>query len=374
MSHRSSSKKDPQHPHIWMLAVAVFVMALSFFQFPAVQTSAAGLNFSFLKGFSFFRIDFSQLFNSELFLKHSTSLMNQRDLDCTEISEACKREYRRCLGTLKDADQYADVALQRARNGCIYSCAGEPEPCFGLDLETALNPPPPPPPVFTCNGPQGRSCLASNGQSGTQMATSCDSSTGQWNFGECEISIQTCSPESEPFCSDGYVGSYVCENGIWVNRCKVAIPCTFSYTPWSECERTGFSTCYRRRITIDEEPPNCNWPPPIISEACSCPNYGPCGKEPDPNYRVCEQHMGLGMRYGKEILTCNTNTKQWVYRVCNSYPATQPKCTSFTYTDWSACGSDGKGGYYQSRKVVDSDPYGCFYYTEDVEIIQSCEL
>ncbi|MBD3281232.1 hypothetical protein GF391_00610 [Candidatus Uhrbacteria bacterium] len=337
---------------------------------PSRQASALTLGFGQMfqlttpKTMTFVKkIQFSQKFaqlismNKLANIRFSPKMFRVNLGNCEEAVKACQQEFDACVGNIDQFDQAGYELLEKAKIKCQNSCEPPVQTCFGLyDDADSLNPPPPEPKPKQCEGPQTRSCMTADGVKGTQIADSCNTKTGEWNFGECKPSTpilppknicfekhgsgyRTCTtptgapgeqfasycdtvkeewvwqecvalePEcqgAQPSCPSGYSGSYVCQNGQWVNQCQ---------------------------------PPQSN-----------CP-------ELDPDWRVCQMPPdGLGVgRWGREYADyCNENTGEWVWKPCNVYKNLQPECTSFTYSEWGTC-SNGN----QYRTIESREPYGC---------------
>jgi hypothetical protein len=300
----------------------------------------------------------------------------------------CAHEYERCRGLIDQFDDTMEHLLLTAKNVCIYSGESPQEECFGLDIEipeedNTSNVVIIETPQLQCTGPHSRACTDPDGHSGTQIAVSCNTGTGEWNFDECVVTKpsvniclekhgtgyrlctasngksgeqyasycntateqwvwKTCIPfetepqceGTQPSCPSGYTGSYYCSNGTWVNGCKAPPPPSCQGAP-PLCQEgyTGGYSCI-----------NGNW----VSQ---CQKVETCPVQ-EPDWRVCIMSDG---RYGREYTDyCNETTKEWAWRTCNVYINLQPTCTSFTYTDWNTCSSGNQG-----RTVVTRAPYGC---------------
>ncbi|MFZ6015712.1 MAG: hypothetical protein ACOYUZ_05155 [Patescibacteria group bacterium] len=323
------------------------------------------------------------------------SLMIKSFKNCSEISGLCEQEYLKCRGLISSFDQDSDEILLKAKNACIYSCEGAPDHCFGLDLaqgkiakpETYTPPQQAPKPEpKTCAGPSERDCTTATGAPGTQTAASCDTTTGNWSFGECKatFNFKTCSgPTTRSCVIDGVPGTQkasVCDpySGEYVwGQCLVQTNyCTsYTYSAWSACkdgkqtrsitssspagciplDATTSQSC---EVVCETKQPQC---PAGYSGSYVCQNgewvnkcQAPSSKCPklQQDWRVCVMSDG---RYGREYTDyCNESTGEWVWRVCNVYPNLQPECTAFTYTDWTKC-----SGGSQGRTILTRSPYGC---------------
>ncbi len=332
-----------------------------------------------LSGLSFFKkIQFSQNFSKIMLaenlttIRFSPKLFRVNLMECEEAVNLCQQEFDACVGNIDQFDQAGYELLEKAKIQCQNSCKAPEKECFGIYENLEEPAPPPPPPPKQCTGDQTRACTTSLGTPGTQTAVSCNTATGEWNFGDCEPSTPTvgvptnpciekygpgsnyrtcttaagqpgeqhasyCDTTTEewvwqecvalqvecqgsaPACPSGYSGSYICQNGQWVNQCQ---------------------------------PPQSN-----------CPNL-------ESDWRVCQMPPdGLGVgRWGREYIDyCNESTGEWVWRPCNVYPNLQPTCTSFTYSDWSECSNN-----MQYRTIASREPYGCAGGNPVTS--QSCEL
>lgn len=309
------------------------------------------------------KIQFSQKFaqlvsmNKLANIRFSPKVFRVNLGNCEEAVKACQQEFDACVGNIDQFDQAGYELLEKAKIKCQNSCEPPTQTCFGLyDDADSLNPPPPESKPKQCDGPQSRACIADDGIKGTQIANSCNTKTGEWNFGECVPNTPLTPPKNicfekhgpgyrkcttaggapgeqyasycnttkeewvwkecvalepecqgtQPSCPAGYSGGYVCQNGQWVNQCQ---------------------------------PPQTN-----------CP-------ELESDWRVCQKPpsgMGVG-RWGREYTDyCNEQTGEWVWKTCNIYINLQPECTSFTYSEWGTC-SNGK----QYRTIESREPYGC---------------
>lgn len=338
------------------------------FNFPPGIKTAHALTFNFGQLFQLTtapstislikKIQFSQNFSQLIVAKKLVNIRFSPKVfrlnlgECEEAVQACEDEFNACVGNLDQFDQAGYELLEKAKIQCQNSCEAPTKSCFGIyeELEDETPAPVSPPPK-ECTGPQTQSCTTAEGRPGTQTANSCNTTTGEWNFDECKVSVMVEPPTNpclakygpgyrecttatgapgeqyasycdtateewvwkectalpqqcqgtKPSCPTGYTGSYVCENNQWVNQC---------------------------------EPPQSN-----------CPAQ-------EPDWRVCVMSDG---RYGREYTDyCNESTGEWVWRPCNVYINLQPTCTSFTYTDWSTCSSGS-----QSRTILTREPYGC---------------
>ena len=359
-----------------ILGAALSFITISSFVFSSHTMEAKAL--TFIPTFKPFIFNIQALKLKGIFsFGFNKGLMSKRLVGCTEISAACEHEYQSCRGGLDFFDQDNHELLLQAKNACIYSCDSPPEKCFGLDInpteevpQTYFKVPYIPIPDILCTGPAKKACNTATGLSGTQTARSCDTTTGEWNFGVCiaEVIIPPPTPQcqgAQPACPSGYSGSYVCSNGNWLNQCVAPPPpqcspnqpqCSPGYLGNYVCQNGNWiNYCYL---------PSCSGNAPTCpagqtgfyvcqngawvsqcQQGSSCPAL-------DPDYKVCIMADG---RYGREYADhCNETTGDWVYRPCNVYINLQPTCTSFTYTPWSSC-SSGE----QSRTIVTRAPYGC---------------
>ncbi len=359
-----------------------------------------------------FKIDFSILQDIKLFqqkYQFNTLALKKTSASCEESSAVCEHEYRRCLGLVKYNDQESSEILFRLKNACINSCS-EPEECFGLDLSTGRVPLATKSGAYSspaCSGAQTMTCQTTEGLAGTKEAVTCNALTGQWNFGvctpnpvqECEgpdtrscstvlglpgtqhgtcntatgqyewgscisgLQILTCDGVA-PSCPAGYLGSYTCSGGEWVNNCiAVQVQCS-SNQPQCPVGYAGNYTCQNGQWINNCYLPTCSGTAPSCPAGYTgfyvcqngqwvnqCQQASTCPVQ-DPDWRVCVMADG---RWGREYTDyCNESTGQWVWRPCNVYPALQPVCTSFTYSEWNACSMGTQG-----RTILTRAPYGC---------------
>ena len=214
----------------FVLGLAVSLLVTSVFAFRSHVPQANAL--TFIPTFKPFIFNIQALKLKGIFsFGFNKGLMSKRLVGCTEIAAACEHEYQSCRGGLDFFDQDNHELLLQAKNACIYSCDSPPEKCFGLDInpteevpQTYFKVPYIPIPDILCTGPAKKACTTATGLPGTQSARSCDTTTGEWNFGICiaEVIIPPPTPQcqgTQPACPSGYSGSYVCSNGQWVNQC-----------------------------------------------------------------------------------------------------------------------------------------------------------
>lgn len=90
----------------------------------------------------------------------------------------------------------------------------------------------------TCLGTKKQDCMDNAGLSGTRSAISCNTATGEWNWGEC-VATATAVPcaGTAPSCPAGWTGSYVCKQN--------AIATALTYSWVDNCIPPGTDYCYR---------------------------------------------------------------------------------------------------------------------------------
>jgi len=334
--------KNPIRLKLLIVALAIFVCL-------AVIKSKEASAYTFYP--TFFRLQQFSFNISKLKLTgivrigFNTALLASRISESPKVYGDCEHEYERCVGYIDQFDDSMEYLLLQAKNACVYSGESPKEKCFGLDIEA---PEPedvtepfviPEPKPIQCTGPETRSCTTVTGLPGIQKARSCDTTTGEWNFGLCVAEFIPPPPPppapqcnaDQPQCAVGYSGNYLCQNGQWVNNCY--LPTCQGSAPTCQAGYTGIYVCQ-----------NSQWVSQC-QKVSSCPVM-------DPDWRVCVMSDG---RWGREYTSyCNESTGQWVWKSCNVYPALQPVCTSFTYSEWDACSMGTQG-----RTILTRAPYGC---------------
>lgn len=212
------------------------------------------------------------------------------------------------------------------------------------------------------NGTQTRTTTSSspNGCSGgnpvlTQSCTyipTCtvnDYSCGDWN--SCSVSgnqTRICNKTSN------------CEGGAQMP--EISQSCTYTpptcnswtYSDWSSCSSDGNQT----RSVISSSPNSCTGGSPVLSQSCtytppvpscttadwSCSNWGTCSYWNNTQTRTCTKNAN-----------CQGGISSPATSQSCAYVAPIPSCTSFNYSSWSQCTSDGK----QTRNVTSKYPYNC---------------
>ncbi len=124
--------------------------------------------------------------------------------------------------------------------------------------------------------------------------------------------------------------------------------CSFDYSVWSSCPATGQQT----RTVLLTYPTGCTEGTPVLSQSCV--------------YTNTTANPTTSGTTNTTTTTTTTNTINTTNTASTINVASS--CTSFTYSDWSSCQTDGT----QTRTVVSSLPNGCTGGSPTLK--QSCSL
>lgn len=157
--------------------------------------------------------------------------------------------------------------------------------------------------------------------------------------------IQTRTWERAGLCSGG-----VSHPATETVSCTYTVPtCTsFTYSDWSACSSYGIQT---RTVAISS-PSGCTGGNPITTQSCT-----PTCTDSNWTYSLSPStcpSTSVQTKTWTKVGTCSGGVSHLASEVVScTYVA--PTCTSFTYSDWSACSSSGT----QTRSIIYSYPSGC---------------
>jgi hypothetical protein len=176
-----------------------------------------------------------------------------------------------------------------------------------------------------------------------QKRNNCVWSNGGWNSSMCTC---TCPINYQPQ-----------ETG----SCLYVRPATtclyFTYSSWSSCQSDGTKT----RTVLSSYPTGCTGGNPSLNESCT---YVPptttipaCTSFTYSDWSDCKTDGTKTRTVLSSYPTGCTGGTPSLNESCTYVPPTTtiPACTSFTYSDWSDCKTDGT----KTRTVLSSYPTGC---------------
>ncbi len=202
----------------------------------------------------------------------------------------------------------------------------------------------------------------------------CVSSRGKWSASSC---VCTC-PTGYHFEGTGclYTTATNTTTNTSITTTTVSACNFFSYSDWSSCQTDGTKT----RTVLYSYPSGCTGGSPVLSQTCTyvvpvtiCDSSRPYLNQMNQdnclnsagtwNTSTCVctcptgyHFEGTGCLYTTNTSTTSTPTSTTTTTdTTNTTTTTIPTCTSFSYSDWSACQSTG----IQTRTLLSSYPTGC---------------
>ncbi|MDD5569027.1 MAG: peptidoglycan-binding domain-containing protein [Candidatus Pacebacteria bacterium] len=144
---------------------------------------------------------------------------------------------------------------------------------------------------------------------------------------------------------------------------KSATCTSWTYSSWSTCSASGQQT----RTVLSSFPKKCVNGNPIVSQSCTpaLPNPTPptCTSWVYSNWSACSSNGQQTRTVLSSSPSGCINGNPVISQSCTPPPIT---CTSWTYSSWGACSANGQ----QTRSVISSSPSGCV--NGNPIITQSC--
>jgi hypothetical protein len=133
-------------------------------------------------------------------------------------------------------------------------------------------------------------------------------------------------------------------------------PCTYTYSAWGACQADGTQT----RTVASSTPAGCTGTP-VLSQACSTtppppppPPPATCTSFTYSPWAACQSNGTQTRTVLSSSPTGCTGGSPVLSQSC-TYTPPVTNCTAFTYSTWGACQPDGT----QSRTIISSSPTGC---------------
>ena len=143
--------------------------------------------------------------------------------------------------------------------------------------------------------------------------------------------------------------------------------CTdFNYTQWGACQNKT-----QTRVVVSGIPEGCGGGTPELSQVCDSKDEVPCISFTYSDWSACQSNG----TQSRTVTTynpsgCSGGETPILTQSCEYAPSiiSSSSCISFTYSDWSACQSNGT----QSRTVSEYNPSNCSGGETPI-LTQSCE-